>query len=80
MSATGVAASLSQPRPPEAICRKCGLPIECYGSSPGTGTYWAVAGTGTTADGLSYCPPDPDHRGRLGCHVPRRGNRTAPRT
>jgi len=27
-----------------------------------------VTGTGTTADGLSYCPPD---AGRVGSHVPR---------
>jgi len=25
---------------------------------------------GTTADGITYCPPNPDHLGKLGTHIP----------
>jgi hypothetical protein len=35
-------------------CRKCRLTIAWIGGA------WVVVDTGTTADGLSYCPPDPD--------------------
>lgn len=44
-------------------CRKCGLTIEWIGRA------WVVVDTDTTADGLSFCPPDPD-AGRVGNHVP----------
>lgn len=37
------------------LCTGCGLPLE----TADDGTVF-VYGTGTTADGLSYCPPDPD--------------------
>ncbi len=36
-------------------CKGCGLPIESIGG------VWVVMNTGTTADGLTLCPPDPDH-------------------
>jgi hypothetical protein len=52
------------PAPETRTCRKCRLAIELIGGA------WVVMGTGTTADGLSYCPPDPDHQGRLSVHVP----------
>jgi ribosomal protein L24E len=45
-------------------CRFCGLPIEKIGG------YMVVMGTGTSADGLSFCPPNPDHDGELGSHEP----------
>lgn len=35
-------------------CRFCGLPIIMIDG------YWIVTDSDTTADGLSYCPPDPD--------------------
>lgn len=38
------------PRP----CTSCGLPVVPSGRG------WTVVDTGTSADGLSYCPPDPD--------------------
>lgn len=44
-------------------CRKCKLPIEHIGGA------WVVIDPATTADGLSYCPPDPDAR-NVGSHVP----------
>lgn len=45
-------------------CRYCGLPIQLIDG------YWIVIDPETTADGLSYCPPDPDHQGDLGWHEP----------
>jgi hypothetical protein len=36
------------------VCRRCASPIVLAGGA------WVVQGTGATADGLSYCPPDPD--------------------
>lgn len=36
-------------------CSGCGLPVD----TADDGTVF-VFGTGTSADGLSYCPPDPD--------------------
>ena len=48
------------------ICRKCGLSIQFIDD------VWVVMDTQTTADGLSYCPPDPDARGPFGNHVPSR--------
>lgn len=45
-------------------CRKCGYPIER------SGTAWTAI-SGDTADGLSYCPPDPD-AARHGVHQPRK--------
>lgn len=50
-----------------ATCRKCHLPVVHAGGA------WVVEGTGTTADGLSYCPPNPD-AARVGDHDPGRGN------
>lgn len=37
-----------------------------------------VTGTNTTADGLSYCPPNPDHEGPFGDHVPVHGSGVEP--
>jgi len=51
-------------------CYRCGCTI--VGVSvywQGTRT-WVVVDTGTTADGLTYCPPNPDHAGRVGEHRP----------
>ncbi len=45
-------------------CRRCHLHIERIAGT------WTVMDTGTTADGLTYCPPNPDHAGRLGTHIP----------
>lgn len=54
-----------------AECRRCELPVTV------SGDVWVVFGSDTTADGLSYCPPDPDYRGRsLGVHRPRAGTVT----
>lgn len=39
-------------------CRKCTATIARAGEE------WVVTGTGTSGDGLSYCPPDPD----AACH------------
>ena len=44
-------------------CRKCRCPI-CY-----IGGAWVVIDPSTTADGLSYCPPNPDAP-KHGVHVP----------
>ena len=58
----------------KSTCTKCRLPIWSYPvhhARPDLGVAWAVEGTGTTADGLSYCPPDPDHLGELGDHEPK---------
>ncbi len=49
-----------------STCRRCGQPIEQIGGA------WVVTGTGTTADGLSYCPPDPD-ADPAGVHEPSSG-------
>lgn len=46
-------------------CLRCRLPIVKVD------TAWVVIDTGTTADGLSYCPPNPDHLGKLGNHRPK---------
>ncbi len=60
-----VAAAFAAGRPETILtCRKCHMPVECI-----AGTY-VVMWSGTTADGLSYCPPNPDHLGRFGNHVP----------
>lgn len=37
-----------------AQCQTCTLPLVAVDGA------WVVVGTQTTADGLSYCPPDPD--------------------
>ena len=52
-------------------CRKCKLPIVEI-TTPGAGKDWVVVDTETTADGLSYCPPDPDARVQFGKHVPQK--------
>jgi hypothetical protein len=44
--------------------RKCRMPIVKI-----DGVY-VVLDSGTTADGLTYCPPNPDHRGTFGSHQP----------
>ena len=55
-------------RIPYAVsCRKCKLNLERVGGGSGM---WVVADTGTTADGLSFCPPDPDARKVPGSHQP----------
>lgn len=59
---------------PTRICRKCGLPIVWIDG------VWTVMDTETTADGLSYCPPDPDTRKRPGDHIPRKSGRSAAET
>lgn len=46
------------------ICRKCKLPIHDVKG------VWVVFDPSTTADGLSYCPPNPDHLGKVGNHAP----------
>jgi hypothetical protein len=46
--------NILEPCPETRTCRRCRLPIEPIAST------WVVTGTGTTADGLSYCPPNPD--------------------
>jgi len=55
------------PAPPMRTCAGCGLPVDR--AADGT---WFVTGTGTGADGLSYCPPDPDcpEPDEPGGHVP----------
>lgn len=40
-------------------CAKCKLPIEWFGVGEHDGA-WVVNDPETSADGLSYCPPDPD--------------------
>lgn len=45
-------------------CSHCKLPVVNIGGA------LVVMDTGTTADGLSYCPPDPDHQGEVGAHLP----------
>lgn len=50
-------------QPDTRTCRKCRLAIELIGGT------WIVMGTGTTADGLSYCPPNPD-AAHVGEHQP----------
>jgi len=53
-----------------STCRKCHLTIEFIGGT------WVVMDTGTTADGLSYCPPDPDTARRvIGDHQPKGSRR-----
>lgn len=52
------------------ICRKCGATI-----APVRDNVWMVVNTNTTGDGLTYCPPNPDHTGRFGEHVPTKENR-----
>lgn len=47
-------------------CRKCGFTIVLIAGA------WVVIDPATTADGLSYCPPDPDTLGRIGNHQPRK--------
>jgi hypothetical protein len=47
-------------------CWVCGCPIEYV-----EGAGWTVTGTDTTADGLTFCPPDPD-REPTGVHEPER--------
>jgi hypothetical protein len=44
-------------------CRKCRAMVRW------TGDAWMVVETETTADGLTYCPPNPD-AARVGIHVP----------
>lgn len=44
-------------------CRKCGSVIAFIGGA------WVVQDRETTADGLSYCPPNPD-ADRVGSHQP----------
>ena len=46
-------------------CRKCRCPIELIDGT------WVVMNSKTTADGLSYCPPNPDSRGPFGKHEPK---------
>ena len=47
-------------------CWRCGLPITYV-----DGAGWTPLDTGTTADGLTYCPPDPDNE-PTGVHEPER--------
>jgi hypothetical protein len=44
-------------------CVYCDQPIKLVDGA------WVVMGSGTTGDGLSYCPPDPD-REPVGAHYP----------
>lgn len=53
------------------ICRKCGCPIDNVAG------VLVVLDPTTTADGLSYCPPNPDYPGKLGVHVPRKEDKDA---
>lgn len=56
---------------PVGRCRKCKLPITgVRPRQPGASVTWTVTDTNTTADGLSYCPPNPDHDGHIGKHQP----------
>jgi hypothetical protein len=57
---------------PEAkmTCRNCGCLLVPIGNNE-----WAVTGTGTTADGLSYCPPNPDAV-KVGKHRPRKNGQS----
>lgn len=48
-------------------CAKCRMPIQYFRSNGDV--YWVVTESSTTADGLSYCPPNPDAR-RHGSHRP----------
>lgn len=48
------------------ICKDCTMPIELIDG------HWVVLGSGTSGDGLSFCPPDPDHDGPLESHKPDR--------
>jgi hypothetical protein len=59
---------LVQPLRDRRRCLRCGHPIERIGGA------WVVVGTADAADGLSYCPPDPD-ADRVGNHVPARAGR-----
>lgn len=40
---------------PVKTCRRCRMPVRVI--APGIAV---VEGTDTTADGLTFCPPDPD--------------------
>jgi hypothetical protein len=51
------------------ICTKCKMPVEDIGGA------LVVSGTNTTADGLSYCPPDPDTTRKVGDHRTRKADR-----
>ena len=49
-------------------CRRCGCNVREI--EPGLAV---VEDTGTTADGLTFCPPDPDTTRRVGNHrLPKR--------
>lgn len=50
------------PDPDEGKCRFCRLRIENVQG------VWVVLGTNTTADGLTYCPPNPDYAGPFHDH------------
>lgn len=49
----------------EFDCQRCGCPVANI-----DGTWVVLDGETTTADGLTFCPPDPD-REPVGEHVPR---------
>lgn len=53
------------------ICKRCKLPIAHL-----DGFTYYVDGSGTTGDGITYCPPDPDFAGEFGEHNPYVDNRT----
>lgn len=49
-------------------CMKCKMPVEQVGDA------LVVTGTNTTADGLSYCPPDPDTAKKVTDHRVRKAD------
>lgn len=51
------------------ICRYCRCPITGH-AIPGETVYVVDDGGTTSADGLAYCPPNPDYQGDFRDHVP----------
>lgn len=57
-------------------CRYCRMSINAVPQAART-VYVVSDGGTTTADGLSYCPPNPDHRGKFRDHVPLKADKGA---
>lgn len=54
------------------ICRWCRCPLGEF-MDHGRVVYVVDDGGSTTADGLTYCPPNPDHPGKFRDHQPLKG-------
>jgi len=55
--------------PDTRMCTGCGQPIMHVGTW--RVDVWVVVGSGSTGQGMSMCPPDPDHDGEFSEHNPR---------